>query len=208
MSSLFSAYQNVWFCGLAASGKTTVLRLLRQKALPNVEYLNDSLEMVEFIRQDGEQKHHQKPTPESFILTDSEPVYYSVSQLVTKAQTSVKNKIIEISRGFDEQGKIDFSYEYLFSQLPDELKKNSLFVYVYSPLEDRKKRNKQRPLLSEKATVFESFFCPEQAFERFFIRDDFFTAVQKNPVHTLFIPNVYSLEYFTEKIDTLFVQPS
>ena len=202
---MFSAYKNIWFCGLAASGKTTVLRLVNDSLGKKVDYLNDSLEMVEFIRQDKNQAHHHKPTPESFVLKDSEPVYYSVNQLIKKAQSSSNNKVIEISRGFDEQGIVDFSYQYLFSQFPEDLKKDSLFVYIYSPVEERKKRNKQRPLLSEKATVFESFFCPEEAFNRFFVQDDFLQAVGKYPGNILFIPNTYSLDYLKDKVEKLFL---
>ncbi|NCN45204.1 MAG: hypothetical protein COU63_04465 [Candidatus Pacebacteria bacterium CG10_big_fil_rev_8_21_14_0_10_36_11] len=202
---MFLAYQNIWFCGLAASGKTTVLRLINETLKDKVEFLNDSLEMVEFVRQDTKQEHHTKPTPESFILKDSEPVYYSVKRLIEKASSSDKDKIIEISRGSDEKGIVDFSYQHLFSQLPEDLKKKSIFVYVYSPVEDRRARNKQRPLLSEKATVFESFFCPEEAFERFFVQDDFLQAVSKYPVNILFIPNIYSLDYLKDKIKKLFL---
>lgn len=202
---MFSAYKNIWFCGLAASGKTTVLRLINQNIGKKVEYLNDSLEMVEFIKRDVDQKHHRKPTPDSFVLKDSEPVYYSVDQLIQKADKSDKNKVIEISRGFDEQGIVDFSYQHLFSQLPESLKKNSLFVYIYSPVEDRKKRNSQRPPLSKDATVFESFFCPDEAFDRFFVQDDFLQAVDKYPVNVLFIPNTHSLDYLKDKVEKLFL---
>lgn len=203
---MFDAYQNIWFCGLAASGKTTVLRLVNQSLGKKVNYLNDSLEMVEFIKRDVEQKHHHKPTPDSFVLKDSEPVYYSVAQLVEKAQLSDKNKVIEISRGFDEQGIVDFSYHHLFSQLSENLKKTSLFVYIYSPVEARRQRNQQRPPLSKDATVFESFFCPNEAFERFFVHDDFLQAVHKYPVNVLFIPNIFDLDYLKDKVEKLFLR--
>jgi len=202
---MFVAYKNIWFCGLAASGKTTVLRLINQTLGKQVEYLNDSLEMVEFIRQDVEQKHHHKPTADSFVLKDSEPVYYSVEKLIEKATKSDQLKVIEISRGSDEKGIVDFSYQHLFSRLPEELKQQSLFVYVYSPVEKRRERNKQRPPLSKNATVFESFFCPAEAFERFFVQDDFLQAVSKYPVNVLFVPNVYDLAYLKDKVQKLFI---
>lgn len=203
---MFDAYKNIWFCGLAASGKTTVLKLINQSLGKNVEYLNDSLEMVDFIKRDTEQKHHHKPTPDSFVLKDSEPVYYSVAQLIKKAQASEKNKVIEISRGSDTQGVVDFSYQHLFSQLSAETKKTSLFVYIYSPVEERRKRNQQRPPLSKDATVFESFFCPNEAFDRFFVYDDFLQAVDKYPVNVLFIPNVFDLDYLKDKVEKLFLK--
>lgn len=136
---MFVAYKNIWFCGLAASGKTTVLRLINQTLGKKVDYLNDSLEMVEFIKQDVKQEHHHKPTPDSFVLKDSEPVYHSVFKLIEKSQKSDNSKVIEISRGSDDQGIVDFSYQHLFSQLPDKLKQESIFVYVYAPVEKRKK---------------------------------------------------------------------
>lgn len=202
---MFSAYKNIWFCGLAASGKTTVLKLINQNLGDKVEYLNDSLEMVEFIRKDINQKHHHKPTPDSFILKDSEPVDYSVRELIKKVNQSDQNKVIEISRGFDKEGVVNFSYEYLFYQLPKSLKKNSLFVYIHSPFEDRKERNNQRPALSKDATVFESFFCPEEAFERFFTKDDFLESLKNYPVDVLFIPNTGSLDYLKDKVKKLFL---
>lgn len=202
---MISAYQNIWFCGLAASGKTMILRLLSQE-LTGVEFLNDSLEMVDFIKADREQKHHTKPTEDSFVLKDSEPVKYAVAKLIEKAGQSSSTKIIELSRGFDKQGVVDFSYKYLLSQLTEDLKQNSLFVYVYAPLEERRIRNAARPALSADATVFESFFCPDEAFERFFTRDDFFEAVERSPVDFLFIPNIYSQDYLMSKILKLFTE--
>lgn len=202
---MLSTYQNIWFCGLAASGKTTVLRLIHEK-LKDVEFLNDSEEVVEFIKKDLEEKHHTKPTPDSFILKDSEAVYHSVKRLIEKAQVSPSKKVIEISRGHDESGIIDFSYQYLLSSLPENLKKNSLFVYIYAPYEQRKKWNSERPGLSKEVTPFASFFCPEEAFERFFVRDDFWEAVKANPVDVFFIPNIYSLENLKRKTKTIFIK--
>lgn len=200
---MFKTYTNVWFCGLAASGKTTVLRFLNKK-LKNIEFLNDSLEIIEFIQKDVEQKHHKKPSPDSFVLTDSQATQYSIHQLVEKASATNKNKIIELSRGLDSQGIVDFSYAYLFSNLSEELKKNSLFIYIYSPIEIRKLRNQNRPKLSKNATVLESFFCPNEAFDRFFLNDDFFQAVQNHPVDHLFIPNIYGIDHLERKINNLF----
>jgi len=205
---MFSAYKNIWFCGLAASGKTTLLKLLHQSLGDSVDYCNDSLEMVDFIRQDIEQNHHYKPTPDSFVLKDSEPVDYSVRQLIKKVDQSDRRKVIEISRGLDTEKVVNFSYEYLFSQLPESLQKNSLFVYIYSPLDDRRKRNSQRPALSKAVTVFESFFCPKEAFERFFTQDDFLEALKNYPVNVLFIPNTDSLNSLEEKVKKLFLEVS
>lgn len=202
-NNMFSSYQNVWFCGLAASGKTTTLKLIHQK-LPKIEFLNDSLEMVQFIRADQDQKHHSKPTPDSFILKDSEPVYYSVKKLFEKTSQNSNNKIIELSRGTDKLGQVDFSYQYLFSNLPEKLRQNSLFIYIDAPYEDRKARNQARPSLGKRVTTFESFFCPVEAFDRFFTVDDFWTAVQKYPVNFLYIPNLYSLDLLKTKIENLF----
>lgn len=200
---MFKAYQNIWLCGLAASGKTTLLRFLSNK-LKGVEYLNDSLEMVEFIRKDKKEKHHKKPTPNSFILSDSEPVYYSIQQLIKKINKTKNKKIIELSRGKDKEGMVDFSYHYLFSALNKDLKKSSLFIYVYSPFEERLKRNQQRPALNNNTTSFESFHCPQEAMNRFFMEDDFFQAIKKHLVDVLFIPNLYSLKYLQHKVEMLF----
>ena len=111
-----------------------------------------------------------------------------------------------MSRGSDTQGVVDFSYNYLFNNLPENLKKNSVFVYVYAPTKDRIERNQQRPALSKDATVFESFFCPQEAFDRFFLSDDFFKAVEDNPVNHLFIPNIYDLEYLQSLVKNLFIK--
>ncbi len=203
---MFKAYKNIWFCGLAASGKTTVLRLLHKHFTDEADFLNDSLEVIEFVNKDIEQNHHTKPTPDSFILTDTEATNYAVQQLIKKADSTEKNTIIELSRGSDTQGVVDFSYNYLFNNLPENLKKNSVFVYVYAPTKDRIERNQQRPALSKDATVFESFFCPQEAFDRFFLSDDFFKAVEDNPVNHLFIPNIYDLEYLQSLVKNLFIK--
>lgn len=200
---MFTTYKNIWFCGLAASGKTTVLRMMHKK-FPKITYHNDSLEIINFVKNDTKLEHHKKPTPDSFVLTDSAATQYSIQQLIQKCQSSSENKIIELSRGLDSEGIVDFSYRYLFSQLPIELKKNSLFVYLYAPTEKRVERNMARPKLSKDATVFESFYCPEEAFNRFFLQDDFLEAINETPVDFMFIPNVYDLSNLEYKVETLF----
>jgi len=200
---MLKAYQNIWLCGLAASGKTALLRFLSNK-LKGVEYLNDSLEIVEFIRKDKEEKHHKKPTPNSFILSDSEPVYYSIQQLIKKIGKNKNKKIIELSRGKDKEGMVDLSYHYLFSSLDDNLKKSSLFIYVYSPFEERLKRNQQRSILHDKISSFESFYCPQEAMNRFFMEDDFFQAINEYCVDVFVIPNLYSLKHLQHKVRGLF----
>lgn len=196
-------YQTIWLCGLAASGKTTVLRSLHQ-LLPEANYFNDSLEILEFINRDTEQQYHSKPTPDSFILSDSQPAYYAVEQLIKKSQSIDGKKVIELSRGLDQEEKIDFSYQYFFSQLPKKVAKDTLVLYINSPLSVRLKRNQQRGSPSKKPTVFESFYCPEAALKRFFTKDDFFAALPTSPVDSLIINNDHSLNHLKTKVKQLF----
>ncbi len=189
---------------MAASGKTTLLKWLHQN-YPEANFLNDSEEIIEFVQQDTEENYHIKPTDNTFLLTDSAAVHHSVERLIEKAAGSEKTNIIELSRGLDQEGIVDFSYEYLFSQLPDEVRKNSLFVYVYSPFAARKQRNSGRPKLNgEKPDAFTSFHCPDEAMERFFQEDDFFEALKNNTVDSLVLSNIYSLEEFYSKIEKAF----
>jgi len=196
---MLKTYSNIWFCGLAGSGKTTVLNLLKDK-LTHVEYLNDSFEIVEFVKKDVKQEHHTKPSPNSFVLTDSEATYYSVKRLIAKVKSSSASKIIEISRGVDQKNIVDFSYRYFFSQLDKNLVQNSLFVYIYSPFEDRVKRNNQRPLLRGGPNVFSSFKCPDEAMNRFFTKDDFFDALKETPLNSYILLNIFSLEILKKRI--------
>lgn len=200
---MMSTYQNIWFCGLAASGKTTILKLL-SKGLLNVEFLNDSQEILEFIANDHEELHHSKPTPNTFLLTDSAATYYSVNQILRKIDATPQKKIIELSRGKDREGKVDFSYAYLFSRLSEEVKKNSLFIYISAPLQDRQKRNEQREHFHEKPNAFSSFHCPDEAMKRFFCDDDFFEALKDTAVDVLYIPNIYTLEHLENRVESLF----
>lgn len=196
---MFKTYSNIWFCGLAGSGKTTALNLLRDKLI-HVEYLNDSFEIVEFVKKDIKQEHHTKPDSNSFVLTDSEATYYSVKQLIAKVKSSKTSKVIEISRGVDQKNIVDFSYHYFFSQLDKPLVQNSLFVYIYSSFEDRMKRNSQRPLLSGNPNVFTSFKCPDEAMNRFFMKDDFFDALKETPINSYIILNNFPLEIFKKRV--------
>lgn len=200
---MFGTYQNIWFCGLAASGKTSVLKLL-SKELQNVEFLSDAQEMLEFVERDTKMEHHDKPTSNSFLLKDSEPVYYAVAQLMKKANASKKRKVIELSRGLDDRGIVDFSYKYLFAQLDDSLIKSSLFVYISAPFEARVLRNQKREALRNNTTIFTSFQCPSEAMKRFFMKDDILEAMQNAPVDILFLPNVYSLKHLEDKVKSLF----
>ena len=200
---MFAAYRNIWLCGLAASGKTTITKMLYNH-VSNAKFYNDSLEIIKFINNDTDQKHHHRPTPDSFVLTDSEPVYHSVDKLIDQAQTSSANKVIEISRGHDQKQVVDLSYRHLFSNLTKDLKKNSLFIYIHTPLETRRKRNQKRPSISGNPTVFESCFCPKEAFDRFFLQDDFQQTVNMYPINYLFIPNIYSLKHLKHRVLNLF----
>ncbi|MBU0978909.1 MAG: hypothetical protein ABIJ03_03065 [Patescibacteria group bacterium] len=201
---MLQTYQHIWLCGLAASGKTTLLQWLHKK-YPSVNFLNDSQETVEFIRNDTECKHHTKPSLDTFLLIDSVVAHYSVKSLIGKVASSNQINIIELSRGCDQKKVVDFSYSYLFSQLPEEIMRNSLFVYVYSPYASRLKRNSNRSLLPKKKfNVFSSFYCPEEAMERFFQSDDFFEAIKDHPVDSLVLSNIYSLDDYYSKIGQLF----
>lgn len=200
---MFTIYKHIWLCGLPASGKTTVLRLLRN-ITTEVNFLNDSLEMLEFINNDIDQKHHIKPTPESFIITDSEPPHYSIKKIIEKISQSDKPNLIELSRGIDKLGVIDFSYKYFFSQLPVEIFSESLFVYLSSPFEERVKRNSKRPSPDKKPTVFESFYCPQEAMDRFFSSDDFSIISEINQGDFLIINNIGSEKKLEQKIGNLF----
>ena len=202
-SNMLKTYRNIWFCGLAGSGKTTILNLLHN-TIKNVEYLNDSFEIVEFVKNDVHQEHHRKPNPNSFVLTDSAATYYSVKQLISKVKASNKTTIIEMSRGVDKENIVDFSYRYLFSQLDESLLQNSLFIYIHTPFANRVERNNLRPLLSGKIDVFTSFRCPDEAMNRFFTNDDFFDALKKTPVNSLIILNNMPLEILKKRIVELF----
>lgn len=203
---LLNSYTTIWFCGLAASGKTTCLKLLKaQLKNQDLVFLNDSQEIIEFITQDTNQRHHYRPTPDSFILTDSEPVRYSVNQLIAKVSQTSQPKIIELSRGIDKEGIVDFSFASFLSQLPEKVKKNSLFVYLYVPFAQRQARNNKRgKYTSQPQDAFASFYCPEPAMKRFFYKDDFFRAVEAIPVDTLLLSNTFSADHLENRVKTLF----
>jgi hypothetical protein len=191
-------YTTLWLCGLAGSGKTTCLKFLR-KDLPYYEFLNDSVEVVNFVKTDKESKHHYKPTPKTFVITDNEPFKYAVTQLVKKIGIADSPKIIEISRGVDSRGVIDLSYQYLFSQLTETVRCKSLFVYIFAPYPERFKRNhKRRPSLDKTMTPFTSFRCPDLAMSRFFRQDDFIS--QASQVDHVFVRNVYSSSLMRQKV--------
>ena len=82
---LLNSYHHIWFCGLAASGKTTALKTISGLDL-GVNFYNDSSEILDFIKLDTQEKFHVKPTPTSFILTSSKPVKYSIEQLIKRFQ--------------------------------------------------------------------------------------------------------------------------
>ncbi len=191
---MFSSYKNIWFCGLAASGKTTVLRHIN-KEFKNIEFLNDSVEIIEFIKKDTKQEHHTKPTPDSFVLTDSQPVYFSIEQLLKKVQASKKNKIIELSRGLDTFEIVDFTYKYLFSHLPEDVKKSSLFVYIYSPINERKKEIVNVPNLVKTQQFLNLFSVQNKRSKDFFFMMTFILPYNNIPL--IFFPFQTSIAWKT-----------
>lgn len=200
---LLNSYHHIWFCGLAASGKTTALKTISDLDL-GVNFYNDSSEILDFIKLDTQEKFHVKPTPTSFILTSSKPVKYSIEQLIKKVSTNSGKNIIELSRGIDLEAVIDFTYKDFFSQLPENIKNESLIVYLHSSFEERISRNNKRSAPSEKHTVFESFHCPQEAMKRFFSKDDFFDEINSVDLDALIIANTKSIDELKKKIISLF----
>lgn len=203
---LLDIYDTIWFCGLAASGKTSCLRFI-EKILPKdkVAFFSDSQEIINFVRKDTTFRHHQEPISGSFILTDSAAVDYSIDQLIQKVSTSGKKNIVELSRGLDNEKVVDFSFAHFFDRFPAGRKRTDLFIYLFAPYEQRMVINQGRPPLSHGLpSAFESFQCPQVAFERFFKEDDFSTAVRNNTFEYLFIPNIYSSEHLGNRIKHLF----
>lgn len=203
---LLDTYETIWFCGLAASGKTSCLKLI-EKFLPkdSVTFFSDSQEIINFVRKDTSFQHHQEPTSGSFILTDSAAVDYSIDQLIQKVSTSGKMNIVELSRGLDKEKIVDFSFAHFFDRFPVSRKCTDLFIYLFASYEQRMAINQGRPPLSHGSpSAFESFQCPQVAFERFFKEDDFSTVVRNNAFEYLFIPNIYSSEHLENRIKHLF----
>ena len=195
-----SAYRYVWVCGLAASGKTTLLRELRTAlAQSNVEFLSDSEEIVNFVSGDTSKAHHRSLGDTGFIVTDSEPFYYAVNSLLTKAATK-STAIIELSRGLDQMGVVDLSYRQFFEAMPPEIRDTSLIVYLLADRDTRFTRNSQRPLLCEEGASLPSFRCPEEPLQQFFSEDDFFSAVPGAGVDFVVVNNNGSPKSMIQKV--------
>jgi hypothetical protein len=207
LNSIFKAYNYLWFCGLASSGKTLALSDLKKK-MSEVDFLSDSIEILDYIEKDSFQKHHIKTNNGGFIVTDSSPFIYSVKTIISKLYT--KNRaIIEISRGIDYDNIVDLSYSNFFELMPREIKKKSLVIYIQTDIKKRFYRNNKRKNLDDfknSDSDLKSFHCPAEAMKRFFSKDDFFNMIKKEEeIDFIILNNNNSKELYLKKIRRFFL---
>lgn len=168
----------IWICGLAGSGKTTLINFLKKTYGEKGIFLNDTEEILFLNGKDKNHKHHTHPDNHSFLLISNLHFDLSIKRLVEKAKKVDVSRpcFIEIGRGIDREGRFDISFKRALEFIPQEILKKSIFLRLELNWGKRLSRNKQRKLQPEEGMVY----CPEGAMGRFFKGDDFDSVIKGN----------------------------
>lgn len=137
-----------WVMGLSGAGKTFVVehlaRTLRQQW--TVSVLSDRSFLFAEVIADYEQLHHVEAEGE-WIITDSAIHDVASDKLLAAVQASTEDCIlIELGRGIDRRGVVNFGYGRFLPKVPVDVLNNSVFFYLACPYEERARRNLQRPM--------------------------------------------------------------
>lgn len=140
----------IWVVGMSGAGKTFVLgrmaSTLRQQT--TVLTFNDWDFIYAEVLADTEQLYHRTMPDGMLLLTNSHIFEVAIDKLVATLPTCTSNYVlIELGRGTDKHGLVNYGYSQFFPKVSSQVMRNSVFLYLVCPFEERVRRNLLRSTL-------------------------------------------------------------
>lgn len=169
----------IWIAGTIASGKTTLRQQLEKELSPlgQIGVFTDGKYILEEVARDTEFKYHRvNPETGGFIVTNS-AIDFGMRRRLIKDLHDFKGNfcLIELTIGTDRQGVRDMTFKSLIDLIDPDILKQSFFVYLQCPYEERILRNEQRSAINSSGDYRK---VNPAALERFGFTDDFLDAAQ------------------------------
>lgn len=193
----------VWVFGPSASGKSTLLTVVSEvfkKRKKRILVLRDLEQLIELMRDDTTQQHHEKRPNGDFRITSSTLYDQSIIQLcqiIKKSYHLYDLIIVEVTCGLSKDRRVDLSIARRLRFISGDIAQLSTYLYIKNTLPRRTSFNRSRTGLLR---------VPDDVFTLYYKTDDFDQVARKTPLMFHILNNSGSLDDFTHSVQQWFLQ--